>query len=61
LTYTGVFASRYTEGGNVSMTDSSAKFYKNGKLAAGTNWRVGIDHTTVQITDRSQYLWDTQQ
>lgn len=61
LTYTGAFASRYTDGGNVTMTDSSSKFYKNGKLAAGTNWKVGIANTAVQIVDRTQYLWDTQQ
>jgi len=61
LTYTGAFSPRYNEGGNVVMTDGSAKYYKSGQLAAGTNWKVGIDHKAVQILDKAKYLWDTTQ
>jgi prepilin-type N-terminal cleavage/methylation domain-containing protein len=60
-TYTGAFATPYAGGGNVSMTDGSAKYMKPGRLAAGTNWRVGIANTDVVVNDRSQYLWDTQE
>jgi len=61
LTYTGSFSPRYMDGGNVVMTDGSAKYTKSGALAAGTNWKVGIANSAVQITDRSKYLWDTSQ
>ena len=60
-TSTGDFATPYTNQGIVVFTDTSAKTMPAGRLAAGTNWRVGIADTAVQITDRSQYLWDTQQ
>jgi prepilin-type N-terminal cleavage/methylation domain-containing protein/prepilin-type processing-associated H-X9-DG protein len=59
-TYTGSFAPRHTEGGNVVFCDGHTKFYRPGGLAAGTNWRVGIANTDVVITDRSQYVWDLQ-
>lgn len=60
-TYTGDYAVNFNKGGNVVMTDSSSKFYLPGKLAAGTNWKTGIANSAVVITDRSLYLWDTQQ
>jgi len=57
-TYTGTVAVRHTEGTNVAFCDGHSKFMKPGALAAGTNWTKGIANTAVNITDRSQYLWD---
>jgi len=60
-TGTGDFAARYTGGGIAVMCDSSAKHMQPGRIAQGTNWRVGIANTAVQINDRTKYLWDTAQ
>ena len=57
-TYTGNTAINHSEGTNVAFTDGHAKFYKAGGLAAGTNWRVGIANTAVQIVDETKYIWD---
>lgn len=59
-TYTGLFAVRHTNGGNVAFTDGHAKFYMPGAAAAGTNWRTGIASGAIVINDRSQYIWDLQ-
>ncbi len=56
-TSTGPFAINHTEGGNVVLVDGHAKYHKPGGLAAGTNWRVGIDYRKVVIADYNQYLW----
>ncbi len=56
-TSTGLFDPRHTGGGNVAFTDGHVKWMTPGALAAGTNWHVGIDETTVVITDLSKYLW----
>ena len=60
-TGTGYFAAPFSLQGIVIMTDSSAKSMQPGKLAAGTNWHKAIANTAITITDRSQYIWDTQQ
>jgi prepilin-type N-terminal cleavage/methylation domain-containing protein len=60
-TSTGDYATPYTNQGVVVFVDSSAKSLPAGKVAAGTNWKVGIANTAINILDRSQYLWDTQQ
>jgi prepilin-type N-terminal cleavage/methylation domain-containing protein/prepilin-type processing-associated H-X9-DG protein len=59
-TYTGQFAPRHNGGGNVAFCDGHVKWMTPGALAAGTNWRVGIAGSAIQITDRNQYLWDLQ-
>ncbi len=61
LTYTGAFSPRYSDGGIVGYTDGHAAYVKTGRLAAGTNWKVGIQQKQVKIIDRAQYMWDTQQ
>lgn len=45
-------------GGNVTFCDGHVKFMTAGKLAAGTNWTVNTTNTDIQLTDRSQYIWD---
>jgi prepilin-type N-terminal cleavage/methylation domain-containing protein len=60
-TSTGDFATPYANQGVIVFTDSSAKSLPAGKVAAGTNWKVGIANSAIQITDRTQYIWDTQQ
>lgn len=60
-TSTGDYATPYANQGIVIMSDSSAKAMPAGKVAAGTNWRVGIANSAITITDRAQYIWDTQQ
>lgn len=59
-TFTGHNSPRYNDGMNVGFTDSSAKYMKAGRLAAGTNWNPATtqDPSKVQIVDKSQYLWD---
>ncbi len=57
-TSTGIVAPRQTGGMNVGFLDGHAKYYTPGNLAAGTNWRKGINYTAVQITDKEKYLWD---
>jgi prepilin-type N-terminal cleavage/methylation domain-containing protein/prepilin-type processing-associated H-X9-DG protein len=59
-TSTGTFSTPYAHGGNVSWCDGHASFMQPGRLAAGTDWHVGISNQ-ITITDRTQYLWDTQQ
>lgn len=59
-TYTGPYSTHYFDQGVVGMMDGSAKAMPPGKLAAGTNWHVGIVNWDVVITDRSKYIWDTQ-
>ena len=60
-TYTGDYATPYSNQGIVIMTDSSAKSLQPGRVAAGTDWRVGSANSAINIIDRSLYLWDTQQ
>ncbi len=60
-TSTGDFAALYANQGIVVFADSSAKALPAGKVAAGTNWRVGIQNSAIVINDRTQYLWDTAQ
>jgi prepilin-type N-terminal cleavage/methylation domain-containing protein/prepilin-type processing-associated H-X9-DG protein len=57
-TYTGSVSVRHSEGTNVAFCDGHTRYMRAGALAAGTNWHQGITNTDVQITDRSQYLWD---
>jgi prepilin-type N-terminal cleavage/methylation domain-containing protein len=60
-TSTGDFATPYANQGVIVFCDSSAKSLPAGKVAAGTNWKVGIANSAILITDRTQYIWDTQQ
>ncbi len=60
-TSTGYFADYYAGGSNVGMTDGSAKYFRAGNLAAGTNWQRGIANSAVVINNRPAYLWDTQE
>jgi len=60
-TSTGDFATPYANQGVIVFTDSSAKSLPAGKVAAGTNWKVGIANSAILINDRTQYIWDTQQ
>jgi prepilin-type processing-associated H-X9-DG protein len=57
-TYTGNFSPRHTGNGNVVWMDGHAKAMSPGRLAAGTNWRIGIKNSEVEVIDESQYLWD---
>jgi prepilin-type N-terminal cleavage/methylation domain-containing protein/prepilin-type processing-associated H-X9-DG protein len=60
-TGTGNFSIRHGGGGNVTFCDGHNKFMFAGLLAAGTNWHKGLSNPQIAITDRSKYLWDTQQ
>lgn len=60
-TYTGTYAAKYADLGNVTFCDGSVKSMAAGRLAAGTNWRKGVAANSILITDRSKYIWDTQQ
>jgi prepilin-type N-terminal cleavage/methylation domain-containing protein len=44
-----------------SFTDGSARRLPLGRLAAGTNWRKGINNSEIVLTDRTQYMWDTKE
>jgi len=55
---TGTFAPVHTAGGNVVFVDGHSKWFTPGALAAGTNWTATTDRLSVDITDRSKYLWD---
>ncbi len=55
---TGAAAMRHTKGTNVVWCDGHAKWMTPGRLAAGTNWKVGIDLKSITVTDVDQYLWD---
>jgi prepilin-type N-terminal cleavage/methylation domain-containing protein/prepilin-type processing-associated H-X9-DG protein len=57
ITSTGTVSIRHTGGTNVAFCDGHTKWYTPGRLAAGTNWHVGINYQNVFITDLSQYLW----
>jgi len=59
-TYTGSYAVRHSGGGNVSFIDGHSKYFSPGGIAAGTNWRTGINSGDIVINDRSKYLWDLQ-
>ncbi len=54
----GFFLNRHTEGGNITFVDGHAAFLRPSALAAGTNWTPTTAYGSVQITDRSRYLWD---
>ena len=56
---TGHFSPRHLEGGNVAFMDGHVKWMTPGRLAQGTNWSNTTPYTSVEITDESQYLWDT--
>ena len=58
--HTGYFAPRHLEGGNVAFMDGHVKFFTPGRLAQGTNWSKTTPLSSVVVTDRSQYLWDTE-
>lgn len=60
-TGTGDTAVWWNGGTNVTWIDGHAKYFTPGNLAAGTNWYKGIANSAVIITDRSKYVWDTQQ
>jgi len=57
LSYTGQVSVRHNGGTNVLFCDGHAKWLTPGGLAAGTNWKVGLDQGSVAVTDISQYLW----
>jgi prepilin-type N-terminal cleavage/methylation domain-containing protein/prepilin-type processing-associated H-X9-DG protein len=48
------------QGGTVCFVDGHVKWMTAGALAAGTNWSVGRQNSTIVVTDRNQYLWDLQ-
>jgi prepilin-type N-terminal cleavage/methylation domain-containing protein/prepilin-type processing-associated H-X9-DG protein len=58
VTGTGDFKARHLDGGNVSFVDGHVKWFSPGRLASGTNWRIGIANTAIDITNMSEYLWD---
>ena len=60
VTQMGFFRPRHSDGGNVTFCDGHSKFMKPGALAAGTNWKMGMTPGSIQVLDRSQYLWDIQ-
>jgi prepilin-type N-terminal cleavage/methylation domain-containing protein len=43
----------------VVMGDSSTRTMTAGRMAAGTNWNQNSNPYTIQLTDRSAYLWGT--
>lgn len=58
ITGTGDMSPRHFDGCNVAFVDGHVKWMTPGRLAEGTNWKVGIANTDIQITDFSKYLWD---
>jgi len=60
LSYTGNVELQGNKQAVTVMADTSAKYFPAGRLAAGTNWKTPINNSEVMITDRTQYLWDTQ-
>jgi prepilin-type N-terminal cleavage/methylation domain-containing protein/prepilin-type processing-associated H-X9-DG protein len=58
ITNTGFFLARHSDGGNVAFCDGHVKFMRPGALAAGTNWTSASAFRSVNIIDRSQYIWD---
>jgi len=50
---------RHSKGANVSMCDGHSKFFRIEALARGTNWNPTVSQSTVVITDKTQYVWDT--
>jgi prepilin-type N-terminal cleavage/methylation domain-containing protein len=60
LSYTGNVKLQANKQAVTVMADTSAKYFPAGRLAAGTNWKAPINNSDVFITDRTQYLWDTQ-
>ena len=54
----GFFLDRHNQGGNVAFLDGHSKHMRPGLLAAGTNWTPSSAYGSVQIIDRTQYLWD---
>ena len=57
-TSTGNFAPRHSGGGNVAFMDGHVKFYTPGGLAAGTDWNKSKPQASINMLDRTQYLWD---
>ncbi len=57
ISYTGVTSVRHRGGTNVLFCDGHVQWLTPGRLAAGTNWHVGINASDLYITDISQYLW----
>jgi len=54
----GFFAPRHSEGGNIAFLDGHAKHLRPGLAAAGTNWTPTTAYGSVQIIDRTRYIWD---
>jgi prepilin-type N-terminal cleavage/methylation domain-containing protein/prepilin-type processing-associated H-X9-DG protein len=50
---------RHSLGMNVSFVDGHSKFMQPSALAAGTNWSPTTSQSAVVITDKTKYLWDT--
>jgi len=48
------------QGGNLTFVDGHSKFMSAGNAAAGTNWTVTTANSSVQVVDRSRYIWDLQ-
>jgi prepilin-type N-terminal cleavage/methylation domain-containing protein/prepilin-type processing-associated H-X9-DG protein len=59
-TYTGTYAAIYNDSGMVMFVDGHVESMKPGELAAGTNWEEGIANNAVEILERDDYIWDTQ-
>jgi prepilin-type N-terminal cleavage/methylation domain-containing protein len=52
------FAPRYTSGGNMSLVDGHAKFYKTNSAATGTTFDPLYGCELTKVTNNSKYLWD---
>lgn len=56
--YGGFEAPRHNGIGNVLFVDGHVKAMTPTQLAAGTTWQTGAVNNSIQVTDRSRYLWD---
>ncbi len=52
------FAWRHAEGGNATMVDGHAKFFKVDRLASGTNYNAQQSCTLTRVTEYGDYMWD---
>jgi prepilin-type N-terminal cleavage/methylation domain-containing protein/prepilin-type processing-associated H-X9-DG protein len=59
-TDTGNVAPWHNNGVNVAFVDGHSKWMTPGSLAAGTNWKRGVNNFDVRVLDLNQYLWDLQ-
>ncbi|RYG26149.1 prepilin-type N-terminal cleavage/methylation domain-containing protein [bacterium] len=55
---TGGMSKRNADSAIVGFVDGHTKKLKASATAAGTNWNRELDHGSLQVTDKTKYLWD---